>query len=212
VSQDHSFDDLMVRLRTGDNDAAALVFNRFAGQLIALAQRRLDHRVRRKLDAEDVLQSVFRSFFARQAADQMDDLETWDNLWAMLVVITLRKCGRRVDHFHAACRDVQREVGLQPPADRSGAGWEVASGEPTPEEAALLTDTVESILCRLDGRHREIFSLTLQGYTAPEVSAAVGCTERTVYRVLERVKDWLEQMRGDDEGGGEPLKPTGRDP
>ena len=34
--------------------------------------------------------------------------------------------------------------------------------------------------------------------TAPaEISVRLGCTERTVYRVLERVKQWLEAMRSE---------------
>src|SRR6185295_15765908 len=64
---DPSFDDLMARLRTGDEAAAAEVFHRFTGRLIGLARRRLDHLVRPKVDAEDILQSVYRSFFRRSA-------------------------------------------------------------------------------------------------------------------------------------------------
>ena len=191
----HSFDNLMARLRTGDNDAAAQVFHRFAGRLIGLAQTRLDPQVRRKVDPEDVMQSVFRSFFTRQAAGQWPELETWDSLWGLLVVITLRKCGRRLEYFHAACRDIQREVSGEPAADQSGSGWEASADEPTPAEAALLSDTVEHLMNRLEGRHRQILALSLQGYQPAEISAEVGCTERTVYRVLERVREWLERMR-----------------
>src|SRR5262245_45829842 len=87
MSPHPSFDDLMARLRTGDNDAATRVFNQYSNRLIALARRRLDPQILQKVDPEDVLQSVFRSFFRCQAAGQMDDLESWDNLWGMLVVI-----------------------------------------------------------------------------------------------------------------------------
>lgn len=201
MSPNHSFDDLMARLRSGDNDAATQVFNRFAGRLIALARRRLDPQILQKMDPEDVLQSVFRSFFRCQAAGQMDDLATWDNLWGMLVVITLRKCGRRLDYFHAACRDVQREVSAPAPADQSGPDWEATAPEPTPAEAAILTETVEHLMNRLEGRHRQILALSLQGYSAPEISSQVSCTERMVYRVLGRVKEWLERMR-DENGKG----------
>jgi RNA polymerase sigma-70 factor (ECF subfamily) len=201
VSSNASFDDLMARLRAGQNAAATEVFNRFAGRLIALARQQLDPQVRQKVDPEDVLQSVFRSFFVRYPGGQFGAFESWDNLWAMLALITLRKCGRRMDYFHAARRDVRREVPGEPAPTESAAGFGAVGDEPTPSEAAMLTETVEHLMACLEGRHREILTLSLQGYPAPEISRQLGCTERTVYRVLERVKQYLEAMRsGPGEG------------
>src|SRR5262249_10897697 len=74
--------------------------------------------------------------------------------------------------------------------------------EPTPSEAAMLTETVERLMRCLDGRHRDILALRLQGHAPPEISSRLGCTERTVYRVLERGKQWLGGG-GPGEGGGE---------
>ena len=198
-ANDESFDDLMGRLRRGDNAAAAEVFNEFANRLIGLVQKRLGPQIRRKVDPEDVLQSVFRSFFRRQAAGEMDELETWDSLWGMLVVIAVRKCGHRVEYFLAACRDVQREVPR--PASADAAGWDAGfrAPEPTPAEEAILNDLVQHLMARLEGRHRQVLALSLQGYTIPEISTKVGCTERTVYRVLERVKSWLLQMQKEED-------------
>jgi RNA polymerase sigma-70 factor (ECF subfamily) len=194
MSSDPSFDDLMARLKAGHNDAATEVFNRFASRLIALARQQLSPQIRQKVDPEDVLQSVFRSFFRRNAEGQFGDFESWDNLWAMLVVLTQRKCGRRVDYFHAACRDVQREVSGPVPSAPSGADLGPSDDEPTPSQAAMLTETVERLMNQLEGRHRQILALSLQGFAPAEISAQVGCTERTVYRVLEGVKVWLETM------------------
>jgi RNA polymerase sigma-70 factor (ECF subfamily) len=190
----------MARLRAGQNDAATQVFDRFAGHLIALARKHLDAQVLQKVDPEDVLQSVFRSFFARYPSGQLGSFASWDNLWAMLVVITLRKCGRQMDYFHAACRDVRREVAG--PADPDGSALAGGADEPTPSEAAMLTETVERLMGCLDGRHRDILALRLQGHPPPEISSRLGCTERTVYRVLERVKQWLEAV-GSEPGEGQ---------
>jgi RNA polymerase sigma-70 factor (ECF subfamily) len=199
ASRDASFADLMARLRTGDDDAAAQVFHRFANRLVGLARVRLDGKIRQKMDPEDLLQSVFQSFFARYAAGQITDLESWDNLWAMLVVITLRKCGRRIDYFHAGRRDVRREVSVEPPSDQSDVDWDASAAEPTPLEAAMLAEVVERLLGSFEGRHRQILALSLQGCPVPEISTQVGCTERTVYRVLERATEWLELTGGEDD-------------
>src|SRR5207249_524909 len=93
-----SFARLMARLRAGDDGAAAAVFQRFARQLIARARAHLDARLRPKLDPEDVVQSVYRSFFNRYGAGQFE-LGTWNDLWGLLTVITLRKCVNRVAYL-----------------------------------------------------------------------------------------------------------------
>jgi RNA polymerase sigma-70 factor (ECF subfamily) len=135
---DDSFADLMVRLRAGDPDAQ--VFRQFQARLINLARGRPGAALRQKEDPEDVVQSVFKSFFRRHAAGQFD-LDSRDSPWGLLTVIPLHKCGHRLDYFRAARRDVQREVALQPEAEDAPA-WEALARDPTPAAAALLAETV----------------------------------------------------------------------
>jgi RNA polymerase sigma-70 factor (ECF subfamily) len=194
--QDPSFAALMERLRGGDPEAARRIFRRFARRLIALAHERLGARLRRKVDAEDIVQSVFKSFFAR-CGDGQFDVASWDSLWALLAVIALRKCGYRTRHYRAACRDVAREQ--TPPADEeSAARWQAIAREPTPDEAAELTEAVEQLLNSLRDRERRIVELSLQGVSVPEICSQLGTAERTAYRVLERVRAKLERLGDED--------------
>ncbi len=195
TAPDRSFDDLMTRLRAGDDDAAAEVFRRFTHRLIGLARSRLDHLLRGKLDPEDILQSVYRTFFRRHARDAYD-LGSWDSLWGMLTVITVRKCDYRRKFFRAARRDIGREVAPSPAAAPPG-GLEALARDPTPSEAARLAETVELLMKELSGREREMLALGLEGRDVPEISARVGRSERTVQRVLKRVRERLEQMRSE---------------
>jgi RNA polymerase sigma-70 factor (ECF subfamily) len=181
-----SFADVMARLRDGDDDAAAQIFRRFTHRLIALARAHLDGRLRQKVDPEDVLQSVFKSFFLRHAEGELA-LGGWDGLWALLAVITARKCGRCARRFRAARRDVNAEVAAAASADESGV-IEAFSDDPSPEEATMLSELVEQLLRDLGRRDGEILTLALQGYSAAEISARLDRPGRTVYRVLERIK------------------------
>lgn len=190
MAPDHSFDQLMARLRAGDDEAAARVFHRFAQRLIALARSRLDGRLRQKVDPEDVLQSVFKSFFFRQAQGQFE-LAGWDSLWSLLTLITLRKCHRWREHFQTGQRNVDAEV----------FSVEVLAHEPTAEEAAILTEIVEQIMHGLESRERDMVMLSLQGYTATEISEHVGRTRRTVQRVLQRVRHRLERLQNESAQG-----------
>jgi DNA-directed RNA polymerase specialized sigma24 family protein len=90
---------------------------------------------------------------------------------------------------------VHREAFDETPSDRSGVAGEPYSHEPTPEEAALFQETIDVLMNQLEERHRPILALTLQGYTPLEISTKLRCTERMVYRVLDRVQTLLEQMR-----------------
>ena len=194
---DRAFQALMDRLRRGEGDAAQQIFQQFGQRLIALARSRMNGMVRRKVDPEDVMQSVFKSFFRRQA-DEPFDLKGWDGLWALLTVLTLRKCGHRTQHFRAQCRDIQREVVFQASPEDSHVTWEAIAREPTPSEAAMLNETVEELLRSLDERDRRIVELSLQGYSVVEVAVDVGCAERTVQRLLARIKQRLERLGTDN--------------
>jgi DNA-directed RNA polymerase specialized sigma24 family protein len=116
MEQDSSFDDLMRRVRQGDNAAAEQIYTQYANRVIGLARSRLSNPIRQKEDPDDVAQSVFKSFFRAQKAGQFQ-LEDREGLWKILFVITLRKCARRYERYRAQSRDAQKEVA---PADARG--------------------------------------------------------------------------------------------
>jgi len=184
----------MARLHAGDKMAADQLYHRFSQQLIALARSRLDGLIRKKVDPEDVVQSVYKSFFLRYQAGQFE-LANWNSLWGLLTRITLRKCGHQVEHFHANKRDIRQEVRAQPAVEDSAAGWEAIAREPTPAEAAALAETVEQLMRVLKPRQRDIVALSLQGHKPAEISQQIGRSERTVQRVLGDVKEWLEKRQ-----------------
>ena len=189
-----SFDQLRAGLQGGDADSARTLFTRFASRLVALARSRMDARVKQKVDPEDVVQSVYKSFLMR-AADGRFEFDNWDSLWTILAVITLRKCGHRVEYFRAACRDVRREQAPAANSDESISSFEAIAREPEPTEAAELTETLERVMQQLDDREQQMFMVRLQGYSTAEIAAQVQRTDRTVRLVLERVRKLLESER-----------------
>lgn len=192
-----SFQSLLVRLRSGDESAAASVFHEFASRLVGLARTRLGDRFRQKVDPEDVVQSVYKSFF-RRVADGQFELQDWDSLWTLLTVITLHKCGHQVEHYRAACRDVQREQRpIVSDAESSVRSFEALAREPQPSEAAMLTEVLEQLMSTLDERDRLILTLRLQGHSSAEIGQQVQRTERTVNLVLERIRQRLQRMPED---------------
>jgi RNA polymerase sigma-70 factor (ECF subfamily) len=193
MPQSDSFHDLIARVRSGDPEAETSLFQQYAGRLIALARTHLDSVIRQKVDPEEVVQSAFGSFFPRLAGGQFE-LENWQGLWSLLVKITLRKCGKRIRHFHRAARDVRREVHVSAGSSEDQAVWETLSSDPTPSEAAVLAEMVEHMMRGLEGRDRQILELRLQGHKVLEISAQVSRTEHSVEAVLRRVRKRLQRQ------------------
>jgi RNA polymerase sigma factor (sigma-70 family) len=190
--EDNSFDETLTRVRASDEAAAAAVFKRYLERLIALAGKQFDARMRERADVEDAVMSAFRSFFARARRGEFD-LANWGELWSLLAVITLRKCSRRRRTLLTARRDPFREVGGVGETARL---QQLVDPSPSPDEAAILSETVEELFRDLDADDRPIVEHILEGYTAEETAARLDCSERTVRRVRKRAKQCLKRLIG----------------
>jgi len=188
----NSFVEFLARLDNRDDAAAHELFVRFAQQLIALANRNVSAGLRHKVDPEDVVQSVYKSFFARYGGGNLD-VVNWNSLWGLLTLITLRKCSERAAYHRAERRDAEREVSLR--QGEEPARWlEPLGREPTPLEAAVLSETVEQLLTGMDEEERPVLELSLLGHTTREISERLGRAERTVRLLREGIRHRLERM------------------
>jgi RNA polymerase sigma-70 factor (ECF subfamily) len=197
MAHDKEFSCLMSRLRSGEDAAAREVFERFVSRLVALTRTRFNRLLTRKVDPEDVVQSVFKSFFIRHQAGNLV-VDGWDSLWKLLTVITLRKCADRAEYLLATRRNAAREV--SGPDGRSGSdGWWVAlDRQPQPEEAVILAEIVEDLFRDVSAHERPVLELSLQGYTAREISIQLGRAERSVRRLREHIRKRLERLQEAD--------------
>jgi RNA polymerase sigma-70 factor, ECF subfamily len=171
-------------------------FERFSRRLIGLARIHLDARLQQKVDPEDVVQSVYKSFFLRYGVGALA-AEGFEGLWGLLTLITIRKCADRARYHEADCRNLGREARAPGNSDSTAAWLQAVGREPTPDEAVVLAETVEELLGRLRGDERTIVELSLQGYSTQEISEQMGRAERSVRRLRERVRKQLEQQQAE---------------
>ncbi len=193
---DESFFELMASLRAGDQDAARQVHLRWTRQLIKLARARLGRSIVGKEDPEDVVQSVYRSFFRRFQGGTYR-VEAWADVWSLLATIARRKCSTRRDHYRAFKRDARREMPLME--------QDAAGDEPTAEQATILAETVERLLRDLGRNHQDrlIIEMSLQGHSAIDIHDKVGCSERTIHRLRKRVREQLETWNQEDDANAD---------
>jgi RNA polymerase sigma factor (sigma-70 family) len=198
LAQDLQSDDPAVR-----DAAARQIWRRYLGALLALARANLDARVRRREDEEDVLQSMYKSFCLRQQRGDYD-LANRDDLWALLVTITLRKARNAGQRHRFKIRDVRREpAGDVPGAEISGPPCQALEGiqdsDSTPAQAAILNEALERRLEALSDPGLRLIALRkLEGYTNREIATERGVTERSVERKLQMIRNRWESLEGGD--------------
>ena len=100
------------RLHSADcrerNEAARIIWDRFSVRLQTLVRRHLDNRIRLREDEQDVLQSMYASFCAGQLEGKKPPASR-EELWKLLVRITMCKVVNTAHRHLAGRRDVRRE-------------------------------------------------------------------------------------------------------
>src|SRR6516164_5451649 len=148
--------------RSGDEQAARQLFDAYVDRLLALARRRISQRLASRVDPEDIVQSVFRTFFVRLKAGQYQ-INDQDDLCKLLMRITVHKTLRQVAYHQAAKRDAGQEAAQGEHSNEML--QQLLDEEPTPQTAVAFVDQLEHFLSRLKPGERQILEMRLQGYS-----------------------------------------------
>lgn len=176
---------LLRRFQKGQPDASTLLYLRYAGRLQALATKQRSADLAARVDPEDVVQSVFRTFFRRAAKGEYA-VPDGEEIWKLLLVIALNKVRTAAVHHHAAKRDTRKTTG----GEAYNRALENATG--TDESAlTILKLVIEETLDRLPTAQRAMIELRIDGFDVAEIAARVGRSKRTVERVLQEFRSNL---------------------
>jgi RNA polymerase sigma-70 factor, ECF subfamily len=183
------------RLRSDDprerDEAARQVWEHYFRDLLALAHRNLARRVRQRVDAEDVLQSMYASVCRRQRRGDFE-LYDRDDFWKLLVTVTLNKTRNAAKLHMRARRSVNREVAL-PSIDGEpdvGPSPRLEGAGCAPDDALGLVEELERRIRSLDDPLLEQVALKkLEGLTNKEIGAELDYTERTIERKLKIIRE-----------------------
>ncbi len=180
---------LMRRIKTGQMDAATSLYLRYAKRLQKLAGYQTSKQLAAQVSSEEIVQSVFRTFFRRAANGQYMVAES-DDLWKLFLVITLNKIRKASEYHHAQKRDISKTTSLPEEFFDSQSG-----SDGSPEVAcSILKMTIEEILGGLPEKHQEIIRLRIDGLSLPEIAEKTGRAMRTAERVLKSFRTTLLEM------------------
>jgi RNA polymerase sigma factor (sigma-70 family) len=188
-------------LKSGGDAAAQHLWERYFERLVRLARKKLQNarRPRTVEDEEDAALSAFDSFCRGVDRGRFPRLTDRDDLWRLLVVLTVRKALDQVERQGAAKRGGDHQVGelalLDGGDDPGGDALDRFLGnEPTPEFAAMVTEQHRRLRDALgDATLCQVLDLRLEGYTREEIAERMGCAVSTVKRKLDTIRQtWLE--------------------
>lgn len=183
---------LLRRIQAGRSDAATELYLRYAERLRALVHKQRGADLATRVDSDDLVQSIFRTFF-RRASQGHYDVPEGEELWKLFLVIALYKIRDTGAYHRAAKRDVK--------ATEAGVAFERAvQRHAGPDEIALLDLrlVIEEILEVLPASQRAIVELRIEGYTVEEISKKTGRSKRSVERGLQEFRRQLSALLEED--------------
>jgi DNA-directed RNA polymerase specialized sigma24 family protein len=197
MKSDGSVTAWVAALKLGDEQAATRLWDAYSRRVVGLAWARLKNAPRRAADEEDVTVSTFKSLFLGAKNGRFARLLDRDDLWQLLVVITIRKCCNLSNRERRQVRGGGRVRPLSELAE-----WgadDLAAAEPSPALAAQITDEFRHLLDLLrDESLRSVALLKLEGYTNTEIAAKLGCVRFTIDRKLRAIRQLWKGSEPDD--------------
>src|SRR6516162_3343687 len=174
----HSLDELLDRLRAGDEAAAEQLVAEYEPYLRQVIRHGLPNRLRAKFDSTDVVQSVWVQVLPglRKGAWSVADRAC---LRALLSTIARRRLVSRYRRHRAG-------INREEPARRDLAELP-ESRVPPPSEIARAEELWERMLAACPVEHHKLLRLRRQGLTLQEIADRLGLHEGSVRRILRRL-------------------------
>jgi RNA polymerase sigma-70 factor (ECF subfamily) len=171
---------LLKRFQNRDFDAATQLYVRYAQRIRNLAQAQCSTALAQRIEPDDIVQSVFGSFF-RRAAQGDYQVPDGNELWRLLLSIALNKIRAKGIYHSAHKRDVRRTTQLAA-ADK----WaEPARRGDDAVPYAFLKMVIQETMDQLSNAEKQIIALRIDGYEVAEIAQRTKSSKRSVERCLQ---------------------------
>jgi len=177
-------------IQSGNEDAAQAIWDRYFHRLLGVARKHVATAQTKRFDEEDVAIQVFQSFFKGAAEQRFPKLESRDDLWQILLMLTQRKAWREITRENAQKRGGGKTRGESIFGVGEGQAFgSEATEEVPPEFLATLMDELNHAMSHLnDPTLEKVATRRLEGYDNREIAAELGCHERTVERKIRLIR------------------------
>ena len=181
-------------VKEGDSGAANEIWRHYFDRLAGAVRGRLYGQNRAVSDEEDIVLSVFNSFYDAAQDGRFPDLADRDDLWRLLMTMAARKVIDKRRHDQRQRRGGDVTVQSLDQQDESGQFAEAIGTEPSPEMVLMMQEAVERLFSHLGvGQLRDLAGAKLEGYSNAELARKFDCSERTIERRLHLIREKCQQ-------------------
>ena len=189
MEQPPPFDELLRRVRAGNQEAAATLVRHYEPAIRRVVRLRLANApLAALLDSTDICQSVLASFFVRMNLGQYT-FESPEQLIRLLATMARSKLAAQFRRQQAQRRDRRR---LQPVEDEG----QLPAKTPTPSQQIEAKDLLSEVHRRLSPEERRIAELRQQGHDWAALADQVGGSPDGVRMRLTRALDRVTRELG----------------
>ena len=183
VNQD--FLVLMQRVREGSEEAAWELIDRYGHHILRAVRRMLHEKMRSRFDSVDFVQAVWASFFTSRT--QLMRFDKPEQLVAFLATLARNKVVDETRRrLNTQMRDPQRELRFH---EKMAVDSKDASvRQDTPSQIAVARERWNRLLDGQPEHYRQILCLRYAGETFEQIAAKVGMDERSVRKVIDKLK------------------------
>lgn len=194
MSQNSNVSHWIDLVKAGDSVAAHEIWRHYFDRLVRAVRRRLYGQNRAVSDEEDIVLSVFNSFYDAAENGRFPDLSDRDDLWRLLLRMSGRKVIDKRRHDQRQRRGGGVHVQSLDYADEDGSIIAAIGDEPSPEMVLMMQESVEHFFSHLGvGPLRDLAGAKLEGYSNAELAERFGCSERTIERRLHLIREKCQQ-------------------
>lgn len=181
-------------VKAGDSAAVDRIWQHYFDRLVRSVRARLYGQDRAVSDEEDIVLSVFESFYNAAENGRFPDLSDRDDLWRLLLRMAARKVVDKRRHDRRQRRGGNVEVHSLDQTGENDSVIEAIGDEPSPEMVMMMQESVDEFFSHLGvGQLSDIAGAKLEGYSNAELAERFGCSERTIERRLHLIREKCQQ-------------------
>ncbi len=179
-------------VKSGDSTAANRIWQHYFDRLVRSVRGRLAGHNKAVSDEEDIVLSVFDSFYAAAEQGHFPDLSDRDDLWRLLLRMSARKVIDKRRHDRRQRRGGDVEIHSLDGDEKTII--EAIGQEPSPEMVLTMQESMEQFFSHLGVGHlRDLAVAKLEGYSNTELARQFACSERTIERRLHLIREKCQQ-------------------